>query len=390
VTALAGLRVAYLAFDPFPNRKGSGTRISELATGLARAGAEVTVVTLPPSADEAPGDGVRVAPVRVLESNYLSRAIAFRDSVARSLVALRPDVVHFRGPFEGQAALSYAANRGARTLFEVNGLPSVELRFHHPRVARAPEFEARLAETERRLLVAADAIVTQSEATARFLRIRGAPAEKCFVIPNGAHLHARAEREPSAGPLRVLYAGTLAPWQGVADLVVALRRAARDADVSLSIVGFGQKRWTRELWRRARRLRVLERMEIVPAVPREELAERIAAADICVAPLRRDRRNRLQGSSPIKIFEYMAAGRAVLATKLPCLEEILADGHTGLLARPSHGGDLGSRLSDLARDDKLRQRLGRAAESEIRARGTWQHRRDALVSHYERVFSTRR
>jgi glycosyltransferase involved in cell wall biosynthesis len=92
----------------------------------------------------------------------------------------------------------------------------------------------------------------------------------------------------------------------------------------------------------------------------------------------------LQGSSPIKLYEYMAAGKAVLATRLPCLEEIVSDGHTGLLARPGHT-DLALRLGELARDPVLCRRLGRSARLEILESGTWAHRRAELVRFYREV-----
>jgi glycosyltransferase involved in cell wall biosynthesis len=381
---LSGLRVAYVAFDPFPNRKGSGTRIGELATGLAEAGADVTVVTLAPVSNDDPPTGVRTWPIRSLDRNYLARAVSFRDAVGRALVALRPDVIHFRGPFEGQAALGYADSFGARTVFEVNGLPSVELSYHHPSVYRS-ELETRLDRTERRLLRRADAVFTQSHATERFLRLRGLAARAARVIPNGAHANELGESSRKAGgTTEVLYAGTLAPWQGLPELVSAVYRASRDADVRLTLLGGGQKRWRRELLRRVRRLDLGDRVALRAAVSREELRLAVLAADVCVAPLRRDRRNRLQGSSPIKLYEYMAAGKAVLATRLPCLEEIVSDGHTGLLARPGHT-DLALRLGELSRDPSLRQRLGRSARLEILENGTWTHRRAELVGFYREV-----
>lgn len=378
---LSGLRVAYVAFDPFPNRKGSGTRIGELSKGLVDAGADVTVVTLAPvSGDDAP-EGVRTWPIRSLDRNYLARAVSFRDAVGRALVALRPDVIHFRGPFEGQAALGYADSFGARTVFEVNGLPSVELSYHHPSVYRT-EFESRLDATERRLLRRADAVFTQSHATERFLRLRGLPSGVARVIANGAHPNDTPRSATSAsGATEVLYAGTLAPWQGLPELLSAMYRASREADVHLTLLGGGQKRWRRDLLRRVRRLGLGDRVTLRAAISREELKLAVLAADVCVAPLRRDRRNRLQGSSPIKLYEYMAAGKAVLATRLPCLEEIVNDGHTGLLARPGHT-DLALRLGELARDPALRLRLGRSARREILQNGTWAHRRAELVRFY--------
>lgn len=389
--ALAGVRIAFAAFDPFPNLKGSGTRISRLAGALAEAGAHVTLLTLPGTCQLELPPGVELRPQRLAEDNYLCRALAFRDAVARELVALRPDVVHFRGPFEGQAAAAYARGRAVRSVFEVNGLPSVELRYHYPAVAAATSFEGKLRASEQRLLSEADAVVTQSRATERFLVLRGMRPDHATVIPNGADplpLGA-CTVTTNDGPVRVLYVGTLAAWQGLPDLLVAMRRAARTADVRLDVVGWGQKRWRRLLERHARRLKVGDRVAFHGAVPRTELSGLIAASDICAAPLRRDRRNRVQGCSPIKLFEYMAAGRAVLSTSLPCLQEIVRDGETGVLARASHSHDLAARLGELAADAGLRARLGARARRELADEATWQHRAAALVTFYrERLLAS--
>ncbi len=325
-------------------------------------------------------------PLCSADDNYLSRAVFFRDAVGRALVSLRPDVIHFRGPFEGQAAMAYATRFGVRTVFEVNGLPSVELSYHHPRVYRS-SFEARLDSTERRLLAQVDAVITQSKATERFLRLRGLRPGRARVIPNGAHPVPVFARERN-GATQVLYAGTLAPWQGLPELLSAIYRLSQTSEVRLTVLGSGQKRWRRDLARRIRRYGLAERVTFSPSVSRTELRAAIAAADVCAAPLRRDRRNRLQGSSPIKLFEYMAQGKAVLATRLPCLEEIVEDGVTGLLCRPSRA-DLTARLAELVGDPVLSSRLGKRAEREIRERATWAHRQEELRSFYRDVVLAR-
>src|SRR5687768_8668122 len=104
---MRGARIAYLAFEPFPNEKGSGTRMAELGRGLVEAGAEVHLVTLPGSANPTPARVVHHA-LRIDEDNYLARALAFRAEVARRLTSIRPDIIHFRGIFEGQAAIGHA------------------------------------------------------------------------------------------------------------------------------------------------------------------------------------------------------------------------------------------------------------------------------------------
>lgn len=381
---LAGLRVAYAAFDPFPNRKGSGTRIAQLVRGLTRAGAHVTLLTLPPTSSDAAPDGVELRPLRIVEDNFLARALAFAERVRREVIALRPDLVHFRGPFEGSALTTPFSTRAVPAVFEVNGLPSVELRYHYPALREAPTLEYKLRQLELAVLGRAAAVVTQSHATARFLKLRAGTGPEPLVIPNGADPRL-TDSPPPSSVLRLLYAGTLAPWQGLDDLLTAVGRVSRTRDVRLDVVGFGQKRWRRTLVRRARRLKIGDCVSFEHAVARDELAERIEQSDVCVAPLPRDRRNRLQGSSPIKVFEYMASGRAVLATDLPCLREIITDGETGLLARASSPRLLAGRLEELAASDALRQALGRRARVAIEHGATWDHRRAELVRGYRRL-----
>ncbi len=377
--SLAGLRVAFVAHEGFPNRKGSGTRIMEMTRALAGAGAEVTVITLP-GQGPAPGH-VTLRPVRVLEHNFLRRSLAFRDAVARQLVGLRPDVVHFRGPFEGEAAVAWAARQvGARSIYEVNGLPSVELRYHYPGLRDAVGLEAKLRHLEQRVATAADLRLTQSRATARFVRMR--TDQPATVIPNGARpLPLPAPDDDDERPLRLLYIGALQPWQGLKDLLLAVRRAGRQIPVSLHVVGPARRSWQLQLRRMAARLKVPD-LVVEDAVDKAALQERLAAADVCVAPLTRDIRNRGQGCSPIKLFEYMAAGRCVLASDLPCVREIVDHGRTGWLARPSHPHRLAEAIVHLAAQPALRRSMARRAREQIVAEATWEHRHRLGVGAY--------
>lgn len=383
---LAGLRVAFAALEGYPNRKGSGVRITETVRALAARGAEVTLLTLQGDARPPPlPPGVEHRPLRILDDNYLSRALTFRAHVARALYALRPDVVHMRGPFEGRAGLEHARAARARFVFEVNGLPSVELRYHHPRAASAPELLRKLRAEEEALLRAADQVLTQSQATLRFLRLRAkAPLARGAVVPNGADPALfRPGPRPSGARLELLYAGSLAPWQGLTEVLLAMRQARRQVDLRLTAVGPARRGWTKALRAAARGYKVDDLLELADATDRERLAEQVRAADVCLAPLARDTRNRVQGCSPIKLFEYMSAGRAVLASDLPCVREIVEDGRTGRLFKASNPHRLRDALLDLARDTEGRARLGARARRFVEAEATWAHRHAAIGQVYE-------
>lgn len=362
-------------------------------------GAEIDLLTLAPATTEplTLPRGVRLHPIKVVEDNYLARAIAFRDAVGRALYALKPDVVHFRGPFEGQAATRYAAHRKIPSIFEVNGLPSVELRYHHPAVSAAPAFEGKLRAAEQSLLSRAALILTQSDATRRFLMLRAqAPlAAPIVVVPNGADpaLLALPRRRLDATNVerlpRLLYVGSLAPWQGLGELLGAAARLRKQLDFRLEIIGQSRREWQKRLARAIRGFKLREHVEIRDPVGPEQLREALSTSDVCIAPLRHDRRNRLQGCSPIKIFEYKAAGRAIVASDLPCIQEIVAHGEDGWLAKASSPHRLREALAHLLENAELVDQLGARARRSVEESATWPHRQAAVASAYAALLAGR-
>lgn len=373
-------RVAYIALEPFPSPKGSGTRIGASVRALTEAGYEVHLVTLPARESRVAPEGVQLHPITVYERNFLARALAFRDAVGRRLQAIGPDIVHFRGVFEGQAALAYARRHGIPAIFEANGLPSVELQYHYPAVGSSMPMLSRLRDLEAQALGGADMVLTQSQTTLGFLRGRGLPeSTPALVIPNGATVPTTSG--PETVPETVLYTGTLAPWQGVAELLMAARRCNRVRPVRFVLAGPVRRRWKVQLERFIRRLKVESAVTLAGPVERDVLARQIAGATVCVAPLRRDVRNKTQGCSPIKLFEYMAAARPVVATDLPCVREIVDDDRGELVSSP-RPKLLAERIMALLDDPTRRHELGRRAQAWVREHATWQHRAEALRRAY--------
>jgi len=385
---LKGLRVAYAAFEPFPNAKGSGTRMARLLEALAGAGAEITLFTLPGRHVALPLQGVsRHVPLQVVDPNFLRRGEAFRERLARELMTLRPDVIHYRGLFEAQAASAYAQHAPVRRVFEVNGLFSVELDYHYPHVAEALEFQRKLRALEARALGEADLVITQSATTRSFLVGRAPGVEaRCVVLPNAAEPsdYPATTRRARGDVPRMLYAGTLAPWQGVSELLMALGRVLRQSPVSLTLAGPIRQGWQKQLERVLRKLRIVEHVRVLGPVSRGALADHIAHSDICVAPLRRDERNLRQGCSPLKLFEYMAAGRAIVSTDLPCVREIVEHERSALLATSSRPSALAEPILRLLADPVLAQNLGRAARERVLSGATWAHRQRVLIEAYAR------
>ena len=349
------MRILYLAPDPVPAPKGASVRIARTVQTLRELGHEVEVLT--PSAEPtAPG-------------NFLERMLAFRSEAAGWLAGRRADVVQFRSIWEGVPAVAWARRTGARAIFEAHGFPSVELAYHFPALARHGRVLDKIIAEERRVLEASDAVHVPSLTTARFVRRLGVPAARIHVIPNAvdpALFSPPAAPPPDEPPFRVVYVGTLSPWQGLATVLEALALRRGTAGVELHVVGPLKGAWARALRAHARGLRVHRALHLSGAVTQADVPPILRTGHVCVAPLADDARNSLQGCCPIKLLEYMAAGRPILSTRIPVVEEILEHGVTGHLVQPGSAAALADGLRWMLAHPVEREAMGARAREAVR------------------------
>lgn len=383
-------RVLYVSFDEVPAPKGAAVHIQQFASAIARL-ADLTLVTVRAGRH----DGEACAPFRrlefgVAEENFLDRVMSFREKLAGLLRAESFHLIHFRSIWEGVVAA--ALGGAARLLYEVNALPSIELKYFYPAVASNRELLQKLRNQELSLMVAADRIVTPSPVTAEFIVRQGVRSEKIRIIANGvdAAVFAPPQAEPPSPPLNLLYVGTLAPWQGLEMLYRALRHTAPPrADTlppwRLSIVGQSRKQWVRRHLRLVAKLGLAERVEFREPMPQAELAEVVRQSHICLAPLRANDRNVVQGCCPLKILEYAAAGRAIIAADLPAVRSVLESGVHALLYNPRKVSHLKKAIVELACDAALRLRLGQAARQRVLEKFTWRAAQEQLLACYSEL-----
>jgi glycosyltransferase involved in cell wall biosynthesis len=301
--------------------------------------------------------------------------LAFREAAQELLTREPPDLVWFRSPWEGVPAVREAWRRGIPAVYEAHGFPSVELPAHHPGLRTREKTLERLVAEENMLLQGSELLITPSRTGSLFLQRRGVPPGRIRVVPNAVRLERFPEPAPPAAelPLRLAYLGTLAPWQGLGTLVEALAHLKGRLEVRLRVVGTRKGVWFRELRSLIRGLGVRGMLEVEGPLAPEQVPAFLAQSQVCLAPLPDDPRNSLQGCCPIKILEYMAAGRAVLATRVSPVEEILEHGRTGWLVRPGSPSALAEGLLTLAARPELVEALGRKARAEAEA--GWAHPR---------------
>jgi glycosyltransferase involved in cell wall biosynthesis len=126
---------------------------------------------------------------------------------------------------------------------------------------------------------------------------------------------------------------------------------------------------------------------VQPAVPHHQIPSLIAESDICVAPLGLNDRNVTQGACPIKVLEYMAAGRPLLASNMPIVRELVREDVDALLFSPNDPDDLGRQVITLLNDFQLSKRLAESASARALTEFTWHESQKKLIKVYEKLLA---
>ncbi len=383
-------RVLYTAFDIVPSPKGASTHILHNIRGLVNGQFDVHLVTpndgVLPTEDVV--EGARVTRIaQDLAQSFLERAVHFGEAVSRYLALHHEyDVVHYRNIWDGLGIAQNKKRYGYKTLFEVNGLPSIELKYHYPGLDLA--LLAKIKEQEIATLHLSDAIICPSNVTRDYIASLGLNRQLITVIPNGV-----SPSDFSASPLppregripALLYIGTLADWQGLEVVIKALPKIIEQQVVRLHIVGRGRSRQRKVLTKHIRKLGVEGSVLVQPAVPHHEIPALIAESDICIAPLGLNDRNVTQGACPIKVLEYMASSRPLIASNLPIVRELVREDVDDLLFSPNDPEDLAQKVLMLLNDVELSKRLADSATERALTKFTWHESQKKLVKVYQKL-----
>lgn len=380
------MRVAYVSMDPgVPvfGRKGASVHVQAVLRVLAARGDEVHLVTTRAGGAPEPG----LAPVRVQELPRSSAtSAADRERALRDTDALVPrvlddltrdgglDLVYERYSLWGRAAMTWARDRAVPAVLEVNS-PLVEEQARH-RVL-VDRFGADRVAAD--AFAAAGTVICVTDPVARWVLGRGTSPERVFTVGNGVDT-ARVRPAPTpstmTSPFTVGFVGTLKPWHGVENLIRALAMLrATDRDHHLLLVGDGPQRSA--LAQLARSLGVDDAVEMTGSVDPDEVPGLLHRMHVAVAPYPSLRDFYF---SPLKVFEYLAAGLPVVASALGSMPQALAHGRLGVLVEPGDPAALSQAIAALKADPDRRTRLARAAREAAVREHDWNRVVDRILA----------
>jgi glycosyltransferase involved in cell wall biosynthesis len=356
-----------------------GIHITEMVSALRALGHVVEVRGLAADGRSVARHGLvprlkRYMPSAAFEIVSLAGNVPDYLDTRRAVDTLRPDFVYKRHARLDVGALRAARAAGVPSLLEVNCLFTAP-EYHQFEPLSLPRLAARY---ERQALKLAGVVVAVSTPLAQAIeRLSGVRA---VVLPNGADPErfdpARANRQTVRArlglgdALTIGWAGVMRDWHG---LGLLLQAVAAIPDVRLLLVGDGPARPSVE--REAAAAGIAERLVITGRVPAAEMPDYLAAMDVAVVAS-----DRTQVASPMKLVEYMAMERVVVAPRLDNIRDLVSDGRDGLLFTPENADDLTGVLRRLIGDAPLRQTLGAAARQTVLGTRTWRRNAERVLA----------
>ncbi len=256
---------------------------------------------------------------------------------------------------------------------------------------RPIKYEALAGRIEQLNLSAADLVVVVSRAMEDELIERGVDRTRILVNVNGVDEH-RYNPEIDGSAIRERYGltektvvgfiGTFGPWHGaevLARAFAAFGTRFPDLRASMRLLMIGDGSGAREARRIITEAGADDVVVWTGLVPQEEGPRHLAACDVLVSPHVPNPDGSPFFGSPTKLFEYMAMGKAIVASNLEQIGEVLDHGRTAWLVTPGDVEQLADGIRRLALDPTLRRVLGDAARREVVDRYTWrQHTRRTI------------
>lgn len=372
---------------------GATTHINGVVKGLLRLGSRMTLI----SNDEISGLSTDLLPIKIIKPDAgimprsgfdIHNGIEFSRAASAIAAASPADIIYQRYSRYSWAGVEASIATGAPLFLEYNG-SEVWIGKSWDKMKSMSLLER----CEDLNLSAATLIFVVSDVERRNLLDRGVSGEQIVVNPNGVDtelfrpgIGGTIERKRLGippGTIVVGFVGTFGPWHGVLALARAIALVPRDANIHFLFVGDGVLR--PDVERELGDSDDLGRVTFNGAVPHDSVPVMLDACDILVSP----HVPLWDGSeffgSPTKLFEYMAMGKGIIASRLGQIGDVLVDDETALLVEPGDVRELSIKIQQLASDPVLLERLGMAARARAIEHHTWEMNARTIIDEYRNL-----
>lgn len=395
------LRILYLADIRFPLERANGIQSVATCHALAERGHQVTLIVRPdthvPPRDPYAFYGLTRLPTLHVEAAPLAGPAAARRAgyltfaLGRALGRARQDLIFTRDLALASLLLHVPTAIRAPVVYEAHTI-AADAAAARPLLlsgaeAASPAKLRRLASRDARVWRGAEGYVTITAGLARELERRFGARRRIAIVPDGAAAAEAADGGAADDAdyadrlFTIGYAGHLYPWKGV-DLIIEAVTALQDTR-ALIVGGHDKEPDLARLKQLAIDLDCASRVTFTGPVTPPDVPARLREADVLILPNRASAIS-TEFTSPLKLFEYMASGRPIVASDLPSFREILRDGENALLVEAGNPQALVAGITRIKDDRELGARLARQAAEDGRAY-TWARRAERLETLFREV-----
>lgn len=369
------------------SKDGQYVHIEEMIGALRELGHEVIIVAPPSAENEDFGSDAgyvallkRYLPKWFYEVAELGYSLVAYRRLARAVEQHKPDCLYERYNLFLPAGVWLKRKYKLPMLLEINA-PILEERQHYDGLS----LTALARWSQAYAWKGADLVLPVTRVLGDMVQAYGVPTERIVVIPNGIN-GARFDRAPDvddakaalglSGRMVLGFTGFVRDWHGLDKVIAMIAQDPPHALRHLLIVGDGPVRATLE--KQAAALGISDRVSITGVVGRDDVARHVAAFDIALQPAV------VAYASPLKLFEYLALGKAIIGPAQPNLTEILTDGENAILFDPADVNGMAGAIDQLCADPTLREKVGANARGTIASKKlTWRENAECVV----RLFS---
>jgi glycosyltransferase involved in cell wall biosynthesis len=356
--------------------------------GALRAQGHEVIIVAPPSAEtESFGSDAglvawlkRYLPKWFYELMELAYSVVAYRRLVKAVKQHRPDFFYERYNLFLPAGIWLKRRFGLPMLLEINA-PILEERARYDGLSLKRLARWSQAYAWRN----ADVVLPVTQVLGDIVASYGVDRNKIVVIPNGINSDLFARAPDTQAAKRALglnkhlvlgFTGFIRDWHGLDKVIDLIAKDPPDSSRYLLVVGDGPIRSTLE--QQARNLNISNRVKFTGIVGRDEIANYVAAFDIALQPAV------VAYASPLKLFEYLALGKAIVAPAQPNIMEILKDDHNAVLFDPAQAGGLASAIDRLCTDHALRGTVAENARRTIaNQRLTWDANAKRVVDLFE-------